>query len=80
METGWTVIFGLEFEFSWFFSSNRTNWSGLPEPNGGGFIRPVGKKTLAATTTDEEKKIQTNMKKTRRDKFEKIYFTNFVLR
>ena len=77
METGWTVVFWFGIWIWPVFSGNR---SGLPEPNGGGFIRPVGKKTLAATTTDEEKKIQTNMKKTRRDKFEKIYFTNFVLR
>ena len=26
------------------FSGNRSNQSGLPEPDGGGFIRPVGKK------------------------------------
>ena len=26
------------------FSGNRSNWSSLPEPEGGGFARPVGKK------------------------------------
>jgi len=46
--TGGTVVFCLEFEFDRFFPV--TGETGLPEPDGGGFIRPVGKKNPGRVT------------------------------
>ena len=50
VKNGWTLVFGLEFEFGRFLPV--TGQTGrLPEPDAGGLISPVGKKNPTHHTT-----------------------------